>query len=31
VGVDHTGRADALEQHGADVVVSDLASLLHET
>ncbi len=28
VGVDRTGQADALRQHGADVVVTDLADLL---
>src|SRR5262249_39919456 len=28
VGVDRTGGADALREHGADVVVSDLAELL---
>jgi beta-phosphoglucomutase family hydrolase len=28
VGVDRVGQADALEQHGADVVVRDLAELL---
>ncbi len=28
VGVDRTGHADALRQHGADVVVQDLAELL---
>ncbi|HEX3318954.1 MAG TPA: beta-phosphoglucomutase family hydrolase [Solirubrobacteraceae bacterium] len=28
VGVDRVGQADALEQHGADVVVKDLADLL---
>jgi len=28
VGVDRTGEADALREHGADVVVSDLADLL---
>src|SRR5262249_6155488 len=28
VGVDRTGQADALRDHGADVVVSDLAELL---
>jgi len=30
VGVDRTGQRDALEQHGADVVVSDLAELMGE-
>jgi beta-phosphoglucomutase family hydrolase len=30
VGVDRVGQADALEQHGADVVVQDLAELLEE-
>jgi HAD superfamily hydrolase (TIGR01509 family) len=28
VGVDRAGQADALREHGADVVVSDLAELL---
>ena len=28
VGVDRAGQADALRQHGADVVVKDLAELL---
>lgn len=28
VGVDRTGQADALREHGADVVVKDLAELL---
>jgi beta-phosphoglucomutase family hydrolase len=28
VGVDRTGQADALREHGADLVVSDLAGLL---
>jgi len=28
VGVDRTGQADALKQHGADVVVKDLGELL---
>jgi beta-phosphoglucomutase family hydrolase len=28
VGVDRTGEADALREHGADIVVSDLAELL---
>src|SRR5919197_2464495 len=28
VGVDRVGQADALEQHGADIVVKDLADLL---
>jgi beta-phosphoglucomutase-like phosphatase (HAD superfamily) len=28
VGVDRVGQADALRQHGADVVVADLADLL---
>lgn len=31
VGVDRTGQADALREHGADVVVSDLADLLVDT
>jgi beta-phosphoglucomutase family hydrolase len=30
VGVDRLGQADALHAHGADVVVGDLAELLHE-
>lgn len=30
VGVDRVGQADALEQHGADVVVKDLAELLDD-
>jgi beta-phosphoglucomutase family hydrolase len=30
VGVDRAGQADALREHGADVVVSDLAELLSE-
>lgn len=29
VGVDRAGQADALKQHGADVVVRDLGELLH--
>ena len=28
VGVDRLGQADALTEHGADVVVTDLAELL---
>ncbi|MHB1433503.1 MAG: hypothetical protein ACYCVZ_15490, partial [Streptosporangiaceae bacterium] len=28
VGVDRAGQADALREHGADVVVTDLAELL---
>ena len=28
VGVDRSGRADALRAHGADLVVTDLAALL---
>ncbi len=28
VGVDRTGQADSLREHGADIVVSDLAELL---
>jgi phosphoglycolate phosphatase-like HAD superfamily hydrolase len=28
VGVDRVGQADALEEHGADIVVKDLAELL---
>jgi len=28
VGVDRVGQADALRQHGADVVVTDLAELM---
>lgn len=31
VGVDRVGQRDALRQHGADIVVSDLAELLHQT
>jgi len=31
VGVDRLGQADALREHGADVVVSDLAELLEQT
>jgi beta-phosphoglucomutase family hydrolase len=30
VGVDRTGQADALREHGADVVVRDLAELLED-
>jgi beta-phosphoglucomutase family hydrolase len=30
VGVDRVGQADALREHGADVVVSDLAELLEQ-
>ena len=30
VGVDRVGQADALKEHGADVVVDDLADLLKE-
>src|SRR4029077_17493379 len=30
VGVDRVGQAEALQQHGADVVVSDLAELMGE-
>ena len=30
VGVDRTGQADALREHGADIVVSDLAELLED-
>jgi beta-phosphoglucomutase family hydrolase len=30
VGVDRVGQADALKEHGADVVVQDLAELLEE-
>ena len=30
VGVDRTGQADALAEHGADVVVSDLGELMDE-
>ena len=29
VGVDHVGRPDILHEHGADVVVRNLAELLH--
>ncbi|HEY2999572.1 MAG TPA: haloacid dehalogenase, partial [Acidimicrobiales bacterium] len=28
VGVDRVGQADALREHGADVVVADLADML---
>jgi hypothetical protein len=28
IGVDRLGQADALREHGADVVVADLAELL---
>ena len=28
VGVDRTGQAEALREHGADVVVQDLSELL---
>ena len=28
VGVDRNGQSDALREHGADVVVTDLADLL---
>ena len=31
VGVDRVGQADALKQHGADVVVRDLAELLEQS
>jgi beta-phosphoglucomutase family hydrolase len=31
VGVDRTGQAEALQRHGADIVVSDLADLLAMT
>ena len=31
VGVDRVGQADALKEHGADVVVKDLSELLEET
>jgi beta-phosphoglucomutase family hydrolase len=31
VGVDRVGQADALREHGADVVVKDLAELLEES
>jgi beta-phosphoglucomutase-like phosphatase (HAD superfamily) len=30
VGVDRAGQADALRQHGADVVVTDLADLMDQ-
>ena len=30
VGVDRVGQAEALREHGADVVVEDLAELLDE-
>jgi phosphoglycolate phosphatase-like HAD superfamily hydrolase len=28
VGVDRTGQAEALREHGADIVVTDLSELL---
>jgi beta-phosphoglucomutase family hydrolase len=31
VGVDRTGQAEALREHGADIVVGDLAELLDDT
>jgi beta-phosphoglucomutase-like phosphatase (HAD superfamily) len=31
VGVDRLGQADALREHGADVVVNDLAELLSQS
>jgi beta-phosphoglucomutase-like phosphatase (HAD superfamily) len=31
VGVDRAGQADALREHGADIVISDLGELLHAT
>ncbi len=31
VGVDRTGQAQALREHGATVVVKDLAELLHQS
>jgi phosphoglycolate phosphatase-like HAD superfamily hydrolase len=31
VGVDRVGHADALREHGADVVVQDLEELLDES
>jgi beta-phosphoglucomutase-like phosphatase (HAD superfamily) len=31
VGVDRVGQADALREHGADIVVRDLAELLGRT
>jgi beta-phosphoglucomutase-like phosphatase (HAD superfamily) len=31
VGVDRVGQGDALREHGADVVVTDLAELLEPT
>ncbi|MDX6715479.1 MAG: hypothetical protein QOH30_2037, partial [Baekduia sp.] len=30
VGVDRVGQADALREHGADVVVTDLSELLDD-
>jgi beta-phosphoglucomutase-like phosphatase (HAD superfamily) len=30
VGVDRLGQADALREHGADIVVTDLADLLEK-
>jgi beta-phosphoglucomutase-like phosphatase (HAD superfamily) len=29
VGIDRAGQAEALKQHGADVVVTDLAELMN--
>jgi beta-phosphoglucomutase-like phosphatase (HAD superfamily) len=29
VGIDRAGQAEALKQHGADVVVADLGELMH--
>ena len=31
VGVDRVGQADELREHGADIVVTDLAELLEAT
>jgi hypothetical protein len=31
VGVDRLGQAEALREHGADLVVADLADLLENT
>jgi beta-phosphoglucomutase-like phosphatase (HAD superfamily) len=31
VGVDRVGQADALREHGADVVVQDLADLMKKS
>ena len=31
VGVDRVGQAEALAEHGADIVVQDLSELLEDT